>query len=115
MLTSHIATLAYYVRPYAARYADPAYEPVVDDIVYKLGKAVSLLEDKPVPPQRTAGKEIMRILSERVNARESQPVADRFAGKGKIERHRMVYALLKEEFASGVHALALQTLAPGET
>ena len=42
-------------------------------------------------------------------------VADRFAGKGKLERHRMVYALLKEEFASGVHALALQTLAPGET
>ena len=41
-------------------------------------------------------------------------VAERFAGKGKVERHRMVYGLLKEEFAAGVHALALKTLAPGE-
>jgi BolA protein len=41
-------------------------------------------------------------------------VAAGFAGKGKVARHRMVYALLAAEFADGVHALALQTLAPGE-
>jgi len=41
-------------------------------------------------------------------------VADGFAGKGKVERHRMVYDLLKDELAAGVHALALKTLAPGE-
>jgi BolA protein len=39
----------------------------------------------------------------------------RFSGKGRIERHRMVYALLADEIAHGVHALALQTLAPGES
>jgi len=38
----------------------------------------------------------------------------RFAGKGRVARHRMVYALLTEEIADGVHALALQTSAPGE-
>jgi BolA family transcriptional regulator, general stress-responsive regulator len=38
----------------------------------------------------------------------------RFSGKGRVERHRMVYALLADEIAQGVHALALQTLAPGE-
>jgi BolA family transcriptional regulator, general stress-responsive regulator len=38
----------------------------------------------------------------------------RFSGKGRIERHRMVYALLADEIAEGVHALALQTSAPGE-
>jgi BolA family transcriptional regulator, general stress-responsive regulator len=38
----------------------------------------------------------------------------RFSGKGRVERHRMVYALLEEEIAQGVHALALQTSAPGE-
>lgn len=38
----------------------------------------------------------------------------RFSGKGRLERHRMVYALLADEIAQGVHALALQTLAPGE-
>jgi BolA family transcriptional regulator, general stress-responsive regulator len=41
-------------------------------------------------------------------------VAAGFAGKSKVARHRMVYALLADEFAAGVHALALQTLAPGE-
>lgn len=38
----------------------------------------------------------------------------RFAGKGRVERHRMVYALLADEIAQGVHALALHTQAPGE-
>ncbi len=41
-------------------------------------------------------------------------VSEAFAGKGRVERHRIVYALLADEFADGVHALALQTLAPGE-
>ena len=39
----------------------------------------------------------------------------RFIGKGRIERHRLVYALLGQEIAAGVHALALNTKAPGET
>lgn len=38
----------------------------------------------------------------------------RFAGKGRIERHRMVYSLLADEIAQGVHALALHTQAPDE-
>jgi BolA family transcriptional regulator, general stress-responsive regulator len=38
-----------------------------------------------------------------------------FIGKGRIERHRMIYALLKDEIADGVHALALETSAPGES
>lgn len=41
-------------------------------------------------------------------------VSESFAGKGKVQRHRLVYALLADEFAAGVHALALQTLAPDE-
>ena len=39
----------------------------------------------------------------------------RFIGKGRVERHRMVYALLKDEIADGVHAIALETAAPGES
>jgi len=38
----------------------------------------------------------------------------RFSGKGRVERHRMVYALLADEIAQGVHALALHTQAPDE-
>jgi BolA protein len=38
----------------------------------------------------------------------------RFSGMGRIARHRMVYALLADEIAQGVHALALHTQAPEE-
>ena len=41
-------------------------------------------------------------------------VAEAFAGKGRVERQRMVYRILAEELAGGVHALALSTLSPAE-
>ncbi|MEW5726214.1 MAG: BolA family protein [Pseudomonadota bacterium] len=41
-------------------------------------------------------------------------VSEAFAGKSRVERHRMVNALLSEELAGRVHAMALKTLAPGE-
>lgn len=42
-------------------------------------------------------------------------VSESFAGKSRVARHRMVYDLLGEEFAAGVHALAVSAQAPGET
>lgn len=42
-------------------------------------------------------------------------VSRKFAGKGRIERQRLVYALLAAEMAGPVHALSLTTLAPGES
>ncbi|OAN55259.1 transcriptional regulator [Paramagnetospirillum marisnigri] len=41
-------------------------------------------------------------------------VSDAFAGKSRVERHRMVNRLLAEELAGRVHALALTTLTPEE-
>jgi BolA protein len=41
-------------------------------------------------------------------------VSEAFAGKSRVERHRLVNDLLKDELAGGVHALALSTIAPGE-
>lgn len=41
-------------------------------------------------------------------------VSDAFAGKSRVDRHRMVNALLADELAGRVHALALRTFAPGE-
>lgn len=42
-------------------------------------------------------------------------VAEAFRGKSRIERHRMVNALLADELRAGVHALAIKAYAPGET
>lgn len=41
-------------------------------------------------------------------------VSDSFAGKGRVERHRLVNELLADELAGGVHALAIEPAAPGE-
>jgi BolA protein len=42
-------------------------------------------------------------------------VSPRFAGKSRIDRHRMVNAALAAELRDGVHALAVKAYAPGET
>jgi BolA family transcriptional regulator, general stress-responsive regulator len=41
-------------------------------------------------------------------------VADRFAGRSRIERHRMVHEALAEELAGPVHALAVKAKSPDE-
>jgi BolA protein len=43
-----------------------------------------------------------------------QVVSEAFRGKGRVERHRMVNALLADELAGRVHALAISARAPGE-
>jgi len=42
-------------------------------------------------------------------------VSQAFAGLSRVERQRRVYAALAGEMKSRVHALALTTLAPGES
>jgi Stress-induced morphogen (activity unknown) len=37
-----------------------------------------------------------------------------FAGKSRVDRHRAVNAVLKDEFDGGLHALAVEAAAPGE-
>ncbi len=41
-------------------------------------------------------------------------VSAAFEGKSRVDRQRMIYALLAEEMAERVHALALTTKTPGE-
>ncbi len=41
-------------------------------------------------------------------------VAAAFAGKSRVDRHRMVNQVLDAELKGRVHALALETRAPGE-
>ena len=46
---------------------------------------------------------------------EATVVSEQFAGKLPLARHRMVYATLGDRMGGEIHALALKTLAPGET
>jgi BolA protein len=41
-------------------------------------------------------------------------IAIAFEGLSRVERQRRVYAVLKDEFATGLHALSLSALTPGE-
>lgn len=41
-------------------------------------------------------------------------VSAAFAGKGRVERQRLVYGALAEELRNDIHALALTTLTPEE-
>jgi BolA protein len=42
-------------------------------------------------------------------------VAAAFVGKSRLDRHRMINQALAAELAGGVHALAIEASAPGET
>ena len=41
-------------------------------------------------------------------------VSAAFEGKSRVERQRMVYGILSEEFTAGLHALSVKAAAPGE-
>ncbi|MDO4709519.1 MAG: BolA/IbaG family iron-sulfur metabolism protein [Pseudomonadota bacterium] len=45
---------------------------------------------------------------------EALVIAESFAGKLPLARHRMVYATLGERMGGEIHALALKTLTPEE-
>jgi BolA protein len=40
--------------------------------------------------------------------------AEAFRGKSRVERHRIVNALMQPEIEAGLHALAIEARAPGE-
>ena len=41
-------------------------------------------------------------------------VSQAFSGKSRVDRHRMINAVLADDLAGGVHALAIHASAPGE-
>ncbi|WP_369015546.1 BolA family protein [Escherichia coli] len=44
-----------------------------------------------------------------------QIVSASFSGKSRVERHRAINAVLKPELDAGLHALAIEVAAPGES
>ncbi|KAF8332071.1 bola-like protein-domain-containing protein [Cantharellus anzutake] len=43
-----------------------------------------------------------------------QVISDTFSGKTTVQRHRLIYEALGEEFKAGLHALSLTTKTPSE-
>ena len=41
-------------------------------------------------------------------------ISQEFAGKGPVDRHRMVYAAIGQAVGNEIHALSLRTLTPEE-
>ncbi|HXB91087.1 MAG TPA: FUSC family membrane protein [Puia sp.] len=90
MLTSHIATLAYYLvpatgaagAPNAMAYADPAYQPLVEAISRRLENSVDILENgftnapEGAPASTAPSQKGLRILNEKVNALMDQRKAE---------------------------------------
>ncbi|ETW80829.1 hypothetical protein HETIRDRAFT_319518 [Heterobasidion irregulare TC 32-1] len=42
-------------------------------------------------------------------------ISEAFHGKSSMQRHRMIYAALSDEFQNGLHALSLHTKTPQES
>ncbi len=79
MLTSHIATLAYYTETHAARFADAAYQPVVDDIVCRLEQTVDVLADRTVAEPKRPARADLLVLNERAKTVKGvKPIIDQF-------------------------------------
>ena len=99
MLTSHIATLSYYVKPFSEKFASKDFEPVIDNTITKLNDAEKILENTPVNeveqeglPQNNIQLRVSKLLEERRNEiqngilesntratlSEIKPIADQF-------------------------------------
>jgi uncharacterized membrane protein (TIGR01666 family) len=65
MLTSHIATLAYYAK-FSDKYSSKDFEPVINNIILKLSDAKAIINDEPVN-EASEEKLHRHLLDERVN------------------------------------------------
>jgi uncharacterized membrane protein (TIGR01666 family) len=76
MLTSHIATLAYYALSMPEKYVDPVYQPVINVLLMRLENTIAFLRERSVTDEGSTGKEELRILNEKMNALMDQRKAE---------------------------------------
>jgi acid stress-induced BolA-like protein IbaG/YrbA len=57
----------------------------------------------------------LRVRSEDNVHFEATVISTAFAGLRQLQRHQLVYKALGDRMGGEIHALALETLAPGET
>jgi BolA family transcriptional regulator, general stress-responsive regulator len=71
-------------------------------------------------PQQLAVQDDSHLHAGHAGAREGRHfslriVSDRFNGLSRVARHRLVYDSLHDLIPRGIHALAIDARAPGET
>jgi hypothetical protein len=81
MLTSYIATLAYYEKPLASRYSDPSYQVVVDSIARCMDEAASILQEGGAP---ASVKPSLTVKKDGDGAVMVKPIQDQFGFIGKV-------------------------------
>ena len=64
MLTSHIATLAYYAKPPEEGRRPTDFSPFVQGILTRMGNAEAILEQKPIQPEKEANREAVWTRNE---------------------------------------------------
>jgi len=67
MLTSHIATLAYYALPMPGKYSGPIYQPVIKVMLTRMENTIAFLQERSITDEGVTGKEELRILNEKMN------------------------------------------------
>ena len=116
MLTSHIATLAYYVVSSPEKYADPAYQPIITTVLCRLEDAATILGAPPPgdgaspaegdsvntaaeapaavnPAAEQNSKEELRILNERASGLLSQRRQELAQGRIDTDTRRQLSEL----------------------
>ncbi|MEP6594971.1 MAG: FUSC family protein [Ginsengibacter sp.] len=63
-LTSHIATISYYLQTMKNVYRSPAFEPAIKDTIQYFTNAIAALEHKNIVPGTTTQKQSLRELNE---------------------------------------------------
>jgi uncharacterized membrane protein YccC len=76
MLTSHIATLAYYAMPAGKQRAGEDYTSFINAITTKLNNVKSILQEKSSVPETPVHKEELRLLNDKVNKLTEQRRAE---------------------------------------
>lgn len=66
-LTSHIATLSYYLQLNMASYRSEHFKPTSEDILQHLSNAIDILDSKTKRAETICSKEALRLLNEEVN------------------------------------------------
>jgi uncharacterized membrane protein (TIGR01666 family) len=75
MLTSHIASLAYYVRPLAEKYASPEFTPLISNAVNKLEDAEKIISETPAEkaaPETLSKNNVQQRLQQLMEKRRAE-------------------------------------------